>query len=192
MKGQTVLPTRHEVTKLLADLQAGKQGAEEALMPLLYDELRALARHYMRAERPGHTLQTTALVHEAYMRLGGDKDATWESKAHYMRVAARAMRRILIDHARRKRSEKKGGKRGREPLDKALEIMEESSFDLIGVDEALDQLAAVDQQMAQVVEFRFFGGLTVEETSKIMQISESTVKHEWMMAKAWLKQQLGS
>ena len=114
--------SREDVTKLLADLHAGKTGAEEALMPLLYDELRALARHYIRAERPGHTLQTTALVHEAYLRLGGERDAPWENKAHYMRVASRAMRRVLIDHARRKRADKKGGGWGRKPLDQVAEF----------------------------------------------------------------------
>lgn len=185
------MPPRDDVTRLLADLNAGKDGAEEALMPLLYDELRALAHQYMRAERPDHTLQTTALVHEAYLRLGGEKEAGWESKGHFMRVAARAMRRILIDHARRKRSDKKGGKRGREPLDKAAEIMEESCFDLIGVDSALNRLYEIDVQMGQVVEYRFFGGLTIEETAQAMGISQSTVKSEWMLAKAWLKHQLG-
>jgi RNA polymerase sigma-70 factor (ECF subfamily) len=189
-KGKRILPTRDDITRLLADLSAGKQGAEEVLMPLLYDELRALARQYMRSERPGHTLQTTVLVHEAYLRLGGQKDAGWESKAHFMRMAAKVMRRVLIDHARRKRSVKKGGKLSREPLDKAADIMEEASVDLLTLDSALSRLAEIDKQMAEVVEFRFFAGLTVEETAKIMGISESTVKHDWMLAKAWLKQQV--
>jgi RNA polymerase sigma factor (TIGR02999 family) len=174
----------------MADLKAGKKGAEEALMPLLYDELRVMARHYMRGERPGHTLQTTALVHEAYLKLGGEKDAGWESKAHFMRVAARAMRRVLIDHARRKRSAKKGGKWTREPLDEALKLMEDVSFDLLAVDNALSDLYEIDKQMAQVVEFRFFAGLTIEETAEVMGISQSTVKNEWVLAKAWLRQQM--
>jgi RNA polymerase sigma factor (TIGR02999 family) len=185
------LPSRGDITQLLTDLKAGKKGAAEALMPLLYNELRALARHYMRSERPGHTLQTTALVHEVYLRLGGERDEGWENKTHFMRVAARAMRRVLIDHSRRKRADKKGGKRKREPLDKAAELMEEASFDLLDLDSALNRLSEIDEQMAQVVEIRFFGGLTVEETAKVMGISKSTVKHEWMMAKAWLKQQIG-
>lgn len=184
------MPSPEDITRLLADLNAGKDGAEEVLMPLLYDELRALARHHMRAERPGHTLQTTALVNEAYLRLGGERDAGWSNKAHFMRIASRAMRRVLIDHARRKRSDKKGGKRGREPLFKATELMEEASFDLLALDQALERLAEIDEQMAKVVELRFFGGLTIAETAKVMEISPGTVKNEWLLAKAWLKQQV--
>jgi len=184
------LSSRGDVTQLLADLSVGKKGAEKALIPLLYDELRALAHHYMRAENPGHTLQTTALVHEAYLRLGGDKEAGWKDKAHYMRVAARVMRHVLIDHARRKRADKKGGKWGREPIDKAAELLEEVSVDLLGVDSALNQLTEIDKQMAQVVELRFFGGLTIEETAEVMEISPATVKREWTLAKAWFKQQI--
>lgn len=186
------MPPPEDVTRLLADLNAGKEGAEKALMPVLYDELRSLARSYMRGERPGHTLQTTALVHEAYLRLGGDRDIAWESKAHFMRVAARTMRRVLIDHARRNRSDKKGGKRGREPLDRAVEVMEEASFDLVALDSVLARLSEIDGQMGQVVELRFFAGLTIEETGKVMGISIGTVKNDWALAKAWLKQQIGS
>jgi RNA polymerase sigma factor (TIGR02999 family) len=187
MKGSRRLPSPDDITKLLADLNAGKKGAEEAFMPVIYDELRALARYHIRAERPGHTLQTTALVHEAYLRLGGEKDASWVDKAHYMRVASRAMRRVLIDHARRKRADKKGGGRKRRPLDQVAEFMEEASVDLLALDSALKRLAEVDTQTAQVVEFRFFGGLTVEQTAKVMGISKATVKREWLVAKAWLK-----
>lgn len=184
------MPSRDDITRLLADLNAGKEGADEALMPLLYDELRALAHRYMRGERPGHTLQTTALVHEAYLRLGGDEDAGWENRTHFIRVAAQAMRRVLIDHARRKRSDKKGGKWERVPLDEAMELMEDSCIDILAVDGALRRLTEIDRQMALVVELRFFGGLTVEETAQVMEVSPSTVKHEWMLAKAWLKQQI--
>ncbi|MHC4942578.1 MAG: sigma-70 family RNA polymerase sigma factor [Planctomycetota bacterium] len=185
------MPPKEDVTRLLADLSAGKKGAAEALMPLLYDELRALARHYMRGERVDHTLQTTALVHEAYLRLGGKMETAWENKAHYMRVAARAMRHVLIDHARRKRAAKKGGTWKKESLDKAAEILEEASIDLLAVDQALSDLAKIDEQMAQVVELKFFGGLTIEETANVLGISPSTVKHEWVLAKAWLRQQIG-
>ena len=186
------MPSPEDITRLLADLNAGKSGAEEALMPVIYEELRSLARAYMRAERPGHTLQTTALVHEAYLRLGGDKDVAWQNRVHFMRVAARTMRRVLIDHARRKRADKKGGMRKREPLDRAVGLLEESSFDLVAMDSVLSRLSEIDEQMGQVVELRFFGGLTIEETAAVLGISQSTVKQEWTLAKAWLKYQLGS
>lgn len=184
------MPPQEDVTKLLANLNAGRDGAEEALVPLLYDELRSLAKQYMKQERSDHTLQTTALVHEAYLRLGGRKDAAWESKAHYLRVAARVMRHVLVDHARRKRSDKRGGNWEREPFDKAAGFMEQASLDLLSMDSALDKLAEFDQRMAQVVEYRFFGGLTIEETAKVLGISAATVKNEWRMAKAWLRQNI--
>lgn len=186
------MPSPEDITRLLADLNAGKEGAEEALMPVLYEELRALARSCMRAERPGHTLQTTALVHEAYLRFGGGSDIAWQDRGHFMRIAARTMRRVLIDHARRKRTDRKGGKRKREPLDKAIDLMEASSSDLIAIDSVLGRLFEIDEQMGQVVELRFFGGLTIEETAKVLGISQTTVKQEWSLAKAWLKQELGS
>jgi RNA polymerase sigma factor (TIGR02999 family) len=187
------VPSQEDITRLLEDLSAGKSGAEEALLPLVYDELRNLARHYMRFERPGHTLQTTALVHEAYLKLGGDSDIAWESRGHFLRLAAQAMRRVLIDHARRKRSVKKGGKWGREPLDKAVDLFEEASFvDLVELDSALDRLGEIEKQMVRIVELRFFGGFTVEETAQILGISKTTVKHDWMLARAWLKQQISS
>ncbi len=177
---------RDEAERLLAGLEAGQRGAGEALLPLLYEELRAQARRQMRQEGPGHTLQTTALVHEAYLRLAGRRSG-WESKAHFVRVAAQAMRRVLIDHARRKRADKRGGERTREPLDQVTEVMEEVSSDLLAVDEALEKLSEIDERMAQVVEVRFFGGLTVEETARVMGVSPGTVKNDWTLAKAWLK-----
>ncbi|MHC4942272.1 MAG: sigma-70 family RNA polymerase sigma factor [Planctomycetota bacterium] len=184
------MSSRDDITKLLADLNAGKDGAEETLMPLVYNELRNLARRYMRTENKGHTLQTTALVHEAYLRLGGERDTPWENKAHYMRVAARAMRHILIDHSRRKQADRKGGKWGREPLYQAAELMEEVSFDLLDLDSALNRMSKIDQRMAQVVELRFFGGLSVEQTAKVLGISKTTVKREWVVARTWLKQSI--
>ena len=185
------MPSREDVTRLLEDLGAGREGAGEELLPLVYDELHALARHYMSRERHGHTLQTTALVHEAYLRLAGDQDISWESRAHYFRVAARAMRRVLIDHARLKKTEKKGAGRKREPLDEVAIFMEESSTDLLALDKALCRLAEVDPQLVQVVELRFFGGLTIEDTARTLDISPRTVKREWQMARVWLKQDLG-
>jgi RNA polymerase sigma factor (TIGR02999 family) len=185
------MPSREEVTRLLADLSAGRKDAGAALLPLVYDELHALARSYMRRERPGHTLQTTALVHEAYLRLGGGEDIAWESRAHFMKVAAQAMRRILIDHARSKRSERKGGGRDRQPLEEdAAVFVEDSSLDLLALDQALGKLSDMDPRMVQVVELRFFAGLSVEDTAKILGISEKTVKTEWRMAKAWLMEQV--
>ncbi|MBU0753884.1 MAG: sigma-70 family RNA polymerase sigma factor [Planctomycetes bacterium] len=185
------MPSRDEITRLLNDLRSGKDGAEEAVLPMVYDELRALARQYMRHERPGHTLQTTALVHEAYLKLGGESDSTWESKSHFLRVAARAMRNVLIDHARRKRSAKRGGDRVREPLDRAVDLFEASAeLDLVALDSALEGLGAIEKQMVDIVELRFFGGFTLEETAKILGISKTTVKQDWTLARAWLKQKI--
>lgn len=186
------MPSRDDVTRLLADLSRGKTGASEALLPLVYDELHALARGYMRRERPGHTLQTTALIHEAYLKLGGGEQIAWEGRAHFMKVAAQAMRRILIDHARSKKSERKGGDRDREPLEEdAAAYMDSPSVDLLALDDALEKLADVDPRMVQVVELRYFAGLSVDETAKILDISSRTVKNEWRTAKAWLIDQVG-
>ena len=158
-------------------------------MERVYQELRAIAADYMRRERPEHTLQPTALVHEAYLRLSG-RSAGWESRAHFVRVAARAMRRVLIDHARRKRATKRGGERDREPLDQVTAAMEGVSSDLLALDEALDRLSAIDPRMAQVVELRFFAGLTIDDTAKVMGISRGTVKNDWALARAWLKDEM--
>lgn len=182
------MPSERNTAQLLRDLKAGKEGAADALLPLLYDELRVMARHFMQDERAGHTLQTTALVHEAYLRMGGTRDATWEDKAQYLRLAARTMRRVLIDHARRKRSDKHGGGRKREPLEEAAVFMGEPVVDLIALDSAMEKLHEMDPQLAQVVELRFFGGLTSDETARVMGVSPRTVKYDWRMAKAWLKQ----
>lgn len=185
------MTAQEDITRMLEDLSAGRSGAEEALLPLIYDELRGLARHYMHFERPGHTLQTTALVHEAYLKLGGDRGMEWEGRNHFLRVAAQAMRHILIDHARKKRSLKKGGDRLREPLDKAVELFEKTSLvDLVDLDSALDRLGKIEQQLVRIVELRFFGGFTVLETAQILGISKTTVKHDWSLARAWLKQQI--
>lgn len=186
------MSSREDVNRLLSELSEGKEGAGEALLPLVYDELHALAKGYMHYERSGHTLQTTALVHEAYLKLGGGEKVSWKGKAHFMRVAARAMRRILIDHARSKRSEMKGGGRERESLNEDADLsMEDSSFDLLALDDALQNLAEVDPRIVQVVELRFFAGLGVEETAEVLGISPRTVMNEWKMAKAWLKEKIG-
>jgi RNA polymerase sigma factor (TIGR02999 family) len=185
------LSSRRDITNLLRELSAGKKGAEEELLPLLYDELRALARYYMRDERTGHTLQTTALVHEAYLRMGGRKDEAFENRAHYMRVAAQAMRRVLIDHARKKKTSKEGGGWHRQVFEKAEELSINTSVDLISLDSALEKLGNMDEQLAQIVELRFFGGLTIEETAQVLSVSPRTVKYDWRMAKAWLKEEMG-
>jgi len=179
-----------EAQRLLADLRDGRAGAEEALLPRLYDELRTLARHQMRAERVGHTLQTTALVHEVYLRLFGVNDAAWTDKTHFLRVAARAMRRVLVDHARRRHADKKEGGWERVPLDSVTELLEEVSDDLVFVDELLERLAKIDARMAQVVELRFFAGLTIDETARVLGVSRGTVKNDWTFARAWLRDQM--
>jgi RNA polymerase sigma factor (TIGR02999 family) len=184
------MPLREDVTRLLSDLSAGKEGASKELFELVYDELHGLARSYMRQERHGHTLQTTALVHEAYLKLGGEKDVEWESRAHFFRVAARAMRRVLIDYARQRGREKRPGDHLKEPLEKIPALTRELPAEILDIDAALSRLAEIDSQTSQVVELRFFGGLTVEQTAKVMEISSRTVKQEWRIARAWLQQEI--
>lgn len=180
-----------DVTRLLSDLSANKQGAGEALLPLVYDELRSLARYYMSREKSGHTLQTTALVHEAFIRLTGDENATWEDRAHYFRVAARAMRRVLIDHARHKGRQKAGGGWKRDALEDAAVTIGMHSGELIDLDEALSRFAEVDPAAAEIVELRFFGGLSVEDAARVLDVSPRTVKRQWRVARAWLKKEIG-
>lgn len=181
-----------EITVLLAEMKRGNSEALPRLVPLLYDELRRLAGHFLREERPGHTLQPTALVHEAYLKLAGQRGG-FENKAQFMAVAAQAMRRILVDYARQRVASKRGG--GLAPAD--LEIATvgatvEQSEELLAVDEALARLAAIDPQQASVVELRYFGGLTVDETAAALDIAPRTVKREWAMAKAWLRVEISS
>lgn len=180
------------ITQLLFNLNAGEEGAEEALLSLLYTELCGLARSYMRNERADHTLQSTALVHEAYIRLTKGEELNWRDKAHFMSAAAKTMRRVLIDHSRKKNTDKRGKDFKFAPLDRAAELMEASCFDLVALDSALTRLSEIDPQLAKVVELRFFGGLTIKETARVLDISPTTVKTEWITAKAWLRQDLGS
>jgi len=181
-----------DVTQILARICAGKEEARDDLIALVYDQLHDLAEHYMRRQNPGHTLQATALVHEAYLKLGGDRSANWESRVHFLRVAARAMRNILVDHERRRKSQKRGGRLKREPLISTTGFIETDSPNLVDLDKALTDLAGIDNQTSQVVELRFFGGLSVDQTAKAMDISPSTVKREWRIAKAWFKKELFS
>ena len=180
-----------QVTKLLVDWSNGNQEALEQLTPLVYGELRRLAARYLRKERPDQTLQSTALVHEAYLRLIDAKDVRWQSRAHFFAIAANLMRRILVDHARRRDAEKRGGSQILLTLDDAFAVTKETDVDLLAIDEALNRLAVIDAQQARVVELRFFSGLTVEETAAALGISPKTVKRDWSVARAWLRREIG-
>jgi RNA polymerase sigma factor (TIGR02999 family) len=179
-----------EVTRLLRDWGSGDQQALEKLVPLIYDELRRLAHNFLYRERPGHTLQTTALVHEAYLKLIDQRDARWQNRAHFFAIAAQAMRRILVDSARRHAAIKRGGPAENLPLDEAANVSLEPDPILLPLDEALSRLAETDPQQSRIVELRFFGGLTIEETAEVMKLSADTVKRDWAMARAWLRQAL--
>jgi len=162
----------------------------DTLLPIVYQELRRLAANYLRRERPGQTLQPTALVHEAYLRLMKDKPDRWKNRAHFCAIAAHSMRQILIERARARGALKRGGAQPRVTLDEALVAGGERAFDLVALDEALERLAAIDPEQARLVELRFFGGLTVEETADVMAISPATVKRHWTVARAWLAREL--
>jgi RNA polymerase sigma-70 factor, ECF subfamily len=176
----------HEVTVLLSALKQGDDAAAARLMPLIYDELRRLAGSYMRRERTDHTLQATALVHEAYLKLVEQRSTDWQSRAHFFGVAAQLMRRILVDHARGHSRQKRGGEHAKVSLDEALVFAEQQADEVLAVDDSLNQLAKMDPRQARVVELRFFGGLSVEETADVLGVSPKTIKREWSVAKAWL------
>jgi RNA polymerase sigma-70 factor, ECF subfamily len=175
-----------DVTLLLSELNQGNQEAAAKLIPLVYDELKRLARSYMRRERKDHTLQTTALVHEAYLKIVRQRAPNWQGRSHFLGIAAQLMRRILIDHARGYLREKRGGAQVILPLNEALAFSPEHSGDLLKLDEALRRLTVLDPRQGQVVELRFFGGLSVEETAEYLNVSPKTVKRDWAVAKAWL------
>lgn len=179
-----------DVTQLLADLQNGRPAVASQLTPLVYNELRRLARHQMRHERPDHTLQATALVHEAYLRLVNLPERTWQNRTHFIAIAAQVLRRILIDHARARRTAKREGALHRVPLEEPLLLTDEQSDELVALDEALERLAQFDARQSRVVELRFFGGLTVEETAEALGISSKTVKRDWSVARAWLHREV--
>ena len=179
-----------DVTRLLHRLQQGDRKAESLLIPLVYDELRRLASVYMRRERPGHILQSAALVHEAYIKLSDQKKVSWRNRAHFFAVAAQLMRRILVDHARARLARKRGSRPDLIPVDEAFAFTPERSNDLLALDEALNRLGEKDPRTLQVVELRFFGGLTVEQTAETMGISARTVKREWNFSRAWLRAEL--
>ena len=179
-----------DITATLAQLSAGDPRAMERLLPVVYDEMRRLAAGYLRDERKGHTLQATALAHEAFLRMVVQTDITWQSRAHFLGVAAQAMRRILVDHARRRKAGKRGGGQTVIGLDAALDAgRADVGFD--DLDRALDDLAQHSERQAKVVELRYFGGLTIEETAEVLGTSPITVKRDWTMARAWLFRELG-
>jgi RNA polymerase sigma factor (TIGR02999 family) len=178
------------VSELLQAWTDGDRGVLDRLTPIVYDELHRLARHYMKGERPGHSLQTTALVNEAYMRLVDYKGMQWQNRAHFFAVSAQVMRRILVDHARR-RNLKRGGGVQHVSLEDTAIVGGDRAADLIALDDALNELAKLDARKAEVVEMRFFGGLSVEETAEVLKVSPVTVMRDWRTAKAWLYRELG-
>jgi RNA polymerase sigma factor (TIGR02999 family) len=183
-------PPEHEITQLLAQWREGNQSALDDLYPLVYDELHRLARRYMSRERKGHTLQTTALINEAYVRLVDQKNVPWANRSHFFAISAQIMRRILIDHARRHQYAKRGGGARQVSLEEAATVVPDQSEELLRLDEALKSLAEMDPRRSQVVELRYFGGLNNEEIAGVLHISENTVTRDWNMARAWLYQQL--
>ena len=183
-------PSTYEVTTLLQAWSAGDEAALEKLAPLVYEELRRTAHRYMARERTGHTLQTTALVNEVYLRLVKVSEVNWQNRAHFFAVCAQMMRRILTDFARSRRYLKRGGNAARVPFDEALFAGHEAPADIVALDDALKALAGFDERKGRVVELRFFGGLSVEETAEVLRVSVETVHRDWKLAKAWLLSEL--
>jgi len=178
------------VTQLLVEVGRGDQSALDELFPLVYRELRRLADSYLRNERPDHTLQATALVHEAYLRLVDQTSISWQNRAHFFSVAAQVMRHILVDHARSHQRAKRGSGARKLSLDEAISFFKEKDINLVALDEALTELAKLDPQQSRIVELRFFGGLTIEEIAEVLKISPATVSREWALAKIWLHREL--
>ncbi len=183
-------PSPGEVTQLLTAVNRGDQAALAELLVLVYDELRKLAGDKMRKERPDHTLQPTAVVHEAFLRLVGQENLDWRTRTQFFGAAAEVMRRILVDQARQRKAAKRGGGRPREPLNEALVLFESQSTDLLELEEALKRLGELDPQQARMVELRFFGGLSIKQTAEMLEISPSAVDRGWRLARAWLMSEL--
>ncbi len=180
-----------KITQMLREWSDGKQEALDKLLPLVYKELHRQAARFLRKERPGHTLQTTALINEAYLKLVDRRDVEWESRTHFFAVAAQAMRRILVDYAKAKHREKRGGDNIKLSLDEVMLVAaEEKGVDLIALDEALDKLAKLDEQQARIVELKYFSGLSLEETADALHVSRATVARDWEAARAWLHREL--
>jgi RNA polymerase sigma-70 factor, ECF subfamily len=186
-----VVETSGEVTRLLGEISRGNQAAMSDLLPLVYTELHAIAANYFRRERRDHTLQPTALVHEAYLRLAGQQH-NWQNHVQFLGVAAIMMRRVLVDHARAHATGKRGHEPVRVPLEDALLVSEQRAHEMLAIDEALTRLAAMDPKQARLIELRFFAGLSIEETAEVLQISTATVKRQWNSARAWLHKQVAS
>jgi RNA polymerase sigma factor (TIGR02999 family) len=182
--------SQQRVTELLAHWSRGDDAALAELTPLVYDELRRVAHHYLSRQRPGHTLQTTALVNEAYLRLADQTNPRWQNRAHFFAVAARAMRQILVSYARTQQAEKRGGGAVKMDLDEVALIAPEESKEIIELHEALEQLSALDSRKAQVVELKYFGGLNYDEIAEVLKISRVTVRRDWEFAKVWLYTEL--
>ena len=183
-------PAPNEITQLLQDWSGGDQTALDKLMPLVYDELHRLAHQHMRREQPGHMLQTSALINEAYLRLVEQPQIRWASRAHFFGIAARLMRRILVDEARKRNSAKRGGRAIEVSLVEGANIAEEQAANVVALDDALKTLQAIDSRQSEIVELRFFGGLSIEETAEVLKVSPGTVMRDWTFARAWLRQQM--
>ena len=175
-----------DVTRLLGEWQSGDRSALDRLIPLVYNELRRIAARYLHSERGGHTLQTTALVHEAYIRLVDENRMEWKGRTHFFGVAATLIRNILVDYARAQKAAKRGSGAARLPIEEAFAVPVDNQADILAVDDALQTLSKIDPQQARIVELRFFAGLTIEETGEVLNISPSTVKREWILAKTWI------
>jgi len=184
----TIAP--HQVTRLLQEWSEGDKTALEQLMPLVHDELHRLAHQHMRREGPGHVLQTSALINEAYLRLVDQPEIRWENRNHFFGIAARLMRRILVDEARKRNSAKRGGSQIQVPLDDATSLADEQSANVAALDDALKQLEKIDARQGQIIELRFFGGLSIEETANVLQVSAGTVMRDWTFARAWLRNEM--
>jgi len=185
-----MIPSSPNVTELLRNWSDGDKQAHEKLFQVVYNELHRQAARYLRNENPGLSLQTTDLIHEAYLRLTSQQHVEWHNRLHFFAIAAKVMRRILIDHVRSRQAAKRGGSDIRLPLEDAMIVSPARDLDLLALDEALTRLAAIDSQQSQIVELRFFSGLSVEETAKVLNVSERTVKRDWNVAKAWLRREL--
>ncbi|HUH63694.1 MAG TPA: sigma-70 family RNA polymerase sigma factor [Terracidiphilus sp.] len=183
-------PSANQITQLLQLWSGGDERATDQLIPLVYGELHRMARRYMSAEKPGHTLQATALVNEAYMRLVDGAQANWQNRAHFFAVCAQVMRRILVDWARSRKAQKRGSDQTALELDEAIAIPAKTGTDLVAIDDALKTLALQDPRKSRIVELRFFGGLTIPETAAVVKVSEETVNRDWKLAKSWLRREL--
>ena len=183
---------QHDVTQLLNAWREGDQAAREELMTVVYNELHRLAHHYMKQEAPGHILQTSALLNEAFLRLVGQQNVQWRNRAHFFGIAAQMMRRILVDYARSRRYAKRGGGIREISLDEALTVCDQRSAEVVELDDALNQLAELDPRKSQLVELRFFGGLSIKETAEVLSVSPGTVMRDWTLAKAWLRREIST